>query len=419
MRRVGNRQFGIAGAFAITILIAFTGCDAQLGLPSIGTPVEWVDPADIGPSSRVSGPFGQAIALPITPGVKTSVSGSLNSPDEVATYQIGAIEPGDRITIEVNRVSSGFDPSVAVFDAELNLMHLNDDGYFFGRTTDSFVQVVARHYTSQCFVVVAPSVRSDTVGDYNLHITLDQDNAKPNMHPQIVYLDFDGGSNVVIASRAGVDIPKFSGSLIDDSFADATDELRNFVIDRVRSDYAPYDVTIISSTEEPPPAQQHTTVFFGSYSPTLLGIADSVDTYNDRPVQEAIVFVDTFSIFMSQEPTLEEMGDALANVASHEIGHLLGLHHTKDPLGIMDTSATLRQMLKPQVFTRSPINGDTFHVGYQDAPLTLLDNVGGDELAAFGLEAVRRAKVVDSWYEDGPQTPAREQLSFGSSCTGH
>jgi hypothetical protein len=130
--------------------------------------------------------------------------------------------------------------------------------------------------------------------------------------------------------------------------------------------------------------------------------------------------VDTFSVFMSQSPTVEEMADALANVASHEIGHLLGLHHTKDPHGIMGTSATLRQMLRQQVFKREPINGDTFAVGFQDSPRTLLANVGGDsEAASAAQEVLVSAKVLDPWYQDGPQQPARETMQFGTACGGH
>ena len=394
------------------------GCDAVSGLPFGG--VAYIDAADVSAASRASGPFGVAIKLPIELGVQNIVAGAVASPDEVVTYEIGAVEPGDRITVDVVAQDRGFDPAVAVFDGDLDVVHFNDDRNYFLHNTDPALQYTVRQTTDQCYVVVAPSVHSDSTGAYELHVTVSPSDDVPEPQAQIVYLDMDGASNVVVGGRAGVEVPAFTGSLIDPSFAGDTDELRARMVARVREDYAPYNVTIVTSDDGPPPSNPHSTVYFGSYNPTLLGLADSVDTFNGQQVQRAIVFVDTFSIFMSQQPTLDEMADALGNVASHEIGHLLGLHHTQDIHGIMDTSASLRQMLRRQAFSRSPINHDTFAVGFQDGPRTLLANLGGDEAAAYAAAAqLLRAKTIDPWYDEGPQFPAREMLQFGSSCGGH
>jgi hypothetical protein len=435
MRAIGNHQaaegvlsrsLGITG---IALLLAGAGCDALWptsdGLtPLIGAPVEWIDPVEIGPSSRVSGPFGQVITVPVEPGVQTSIPGTLFAPDDAVTYEIGAVSAGDRLDILVERVDVGFDPAVAVFDAGLNLLHTNDDHNYLVRDTNASVRFIARHHSDKCYVVVAPSTRSDTTGDYHLHVTLTPGDAVPQPDPQRIYLDFDGATNVVVGGRAGVTVPPFAGSMIDPQFAGDTTPLHDLIVERVRADYAAYEVEIFDSADGPPPDSAHSTVFFGSYNPTLLGLADNVDTFNTRPVQEAIVFVDTFTVFMSQEPTLIEMADALANVASHEIGHLLGLHHVTDPLAIMDTSATLRQMLRPQVFMRAPISGDTFRVGYQDAPVTLADNVGmragaADSLRAKWVDPVLAlpAEAFDPWYEEGPRDPARAGISLSSGCT--
>lgn len=411
------RACGAAALFAAALLP--TGCDVLSGLP-VG-PVSWIDPADVSAASRASGPFGVAIRLPIEPRVQNIVTGAVAGPDEVVTYEIGAVAPGDTILAEVISQDRGFDPAVAVFDADLDVINLNDDRNYYLRATDPVVQFTVRNASDECYIVVAPSIRSDSTGAYQLRITLTPEgDAAPEPAPQIIYLDFDGASSVVVGGRAPVEVPPFTGSMIDEAFANDTVDLRDLTIARVRSDYAPYDVVIVTSVDGPPPAEPHSTVYFGSYNPTLLGLADSVDTFNYQQVQRAVVFVDTFSVFMSQNPTVEEMGDALGNVASHEIGHLLGLHHTKDAQGIMDTSATLRQMLRRQSFRRSPINGDTFAVGFQDAPRTLLANVGGDADAAYSAEAtLLQAKVIDPWYEAGPQFPVRQTMQFGSGCTGH
>ena len=47
---------------------------------------------------------------------------------------------------------------------------------------------------------------------------------------------------MTIGSRAPVDVPTFSGSMIDDKFAPYTDELIEMVVERVRENYANFDV---------------------------------------------------------------------------------------------------------------------------------------------------------------------------------
>ena len=52
---------------------------------------------------------------------------------------------------------------------------------------------------------------------------------------------------------------------------------------------------------------------------------------------------DTFEAFDPLRPSVAAMSQAIANVACHEIGHLLGLVHTQSPNDIMDVTASLRQ----------------------------------------------------------------------------
>jgi hypothetical protein len=158
-----------------------------------------------------------------------------------------------------------------------------------------------------------------------------------------------------------------------------------------------------------------TRVYFGTYDPALLGVASGIDEFNGTYGQEAIVFVHTFAAFEPLKPTVEEIAHALANVASHEIGHLLGLVHTRDRHGIMDVTASLGDLLANQHFSFSPLYEEVFPIGSQDAVQSLVYAVGGDEELAYQAAADARANTsLMQKRSFGP--PAREYLQF-STCS--
>ena len=149
------------------------------------------------------------------------------------------------------------------------------------------------------------------------------------------------------------------------------------------------------------------------FDPNLLGVAENIDEYNLDTSQEAIIFADTFAAFSVLNPSVEEISQALANVASHEAGHLLGLYHCVDFRAVMDVTASLRQMLGDQSFVRAPMHQEYFPVGYQNALRMLIENVGGDLSVAKQATAARLA-ARPSWYDGGSGPPARADLIFGT-----
>lgn len=360
-------------------------------------------------------PFGPSSLLEIDDRQGLRIETSVDAPDEIQTYALGPMSPGDRISIQaVPLANSRLDPVVAIFDAEMNWVHYNDDRHYYNRQIDALIDFVSTTYSDDCFVVVASSPRAESVGELDLFITRETGNTPRPPARQAIYLEFEGQSNVVIGRRNPVNVPAFDASSIAEELAGYTDVLIEGVTARVRADFAPFNVPVYSSRYDARPSIPHTTIYFGSEDPGLLGLSDSIDTQNKYDVQEAIVFVDSFDLFLAASPTTQEWVDVLANVASHEIGHLLGLHHTADPREIMDTTADLVQMLKRQTFHRARLHDETFAVGYQDSVGTLGRNVG----YSSGLQpkAVSEPLATDGDVDYEPTTPARWFCEFGTAC---
>jgi hypothetical protein len=125
------------------------------------------------------------------------------------------------------------------------------------------------------------------------------------------------------------------------------------------------------------------------------------------------VFTDTFAAFNQLDPSSGQMAQAIANVTSHELGHLLGLVHTDDPAGIMDVTASLSQLLANQRFRRAPLYTAVFPIGAQDGLQYLLDAAGGD--AAWTLQKRLEDDYAASKRSlDTNEPPARELFYFGT-----
>jgi hypothetical protein len=173
-----------------------------------------------------------------------------------------------------------------------------------------------------------------------------------------------------------VDIPAFNAANVDPSFTGQTYAMVDAIVADVRTQYARFNVDIVASTQSASIPSDATVIYFGTYDPNLLGLADSVDEYNADLTQKAIVFTDTFSMFMPLKPTLEQIAIAIANVASHESGHLLGLEHTQQWTDLMDTTSPAQSLLVMQSFEVAPLYKEVFPVGEQDSVMLLADAVG-------------------------------------------
>jgi hypothetical protein len=418
MASTGVVRAGMGALALLCVGLGATGCGvAQSTSGADSENKSTTFPATGGAIEPVAGaasgdPFAKAVDWPVVPGERTSLSGTLHSPQQVDILDIGPVYPGDRIHVEV-QASSELDAAVAVLDADQNVLIVNDDRSFYSGLTDPLANVLVLHDSPGCYIAVTASPAVPSSGSYTLDVLLTEESPPDPPAAQRVYLNFDGAWDVVIGTRPAVDVPVFDAALIDPSLSGTTEAVIDRLIAMVREDYTGLNVDFYSSREAPPPEEPYTTIHFGAYDSALLGVAENVDEYNERPSQQAIVFVDTFAAFAVLEPSVEEISQALANVTSHECGHLLGLYHTEDFRGVMDISATLRQMLGNQSLALSPLHAEVFSVAQQDAVRTLLENVGGDaELLKRASLAQRAARP--SWYDvtDGP--PARSERIFGA-----
>jgi len=401
---------------ATALSSALTGCAALDGSTG-GAPAtilgSRVEPAGSGGNDS----FDSSEFLALPSNGKAITYSDLASANDIDVFDLGPVLAGDRITLLVT-AEGELDPAAALFDADGNAMIVNDDRNYFGGDWDSYIDAVVRRDTEHCYVAVAGSVKSSTAGNYSLELERTEGSeGATTPSSQVIYLNFEGATNVAIGPRDPVNVPAFEQSTIAQSWPTQIDELIELVVSRIRADFDGIDVVILSSNEQSAPTSTYSVIHFGAHDPALLGVAENVDEFNERKNQPAIVFVDTFSAFMSLDPAIEEIAQSLANVGSHEIGHLLGLNHTSDPRGIMDISASLQELLGNQAFSTSPLDYAVFPIGTQDAVKLLVEAVGGDDTVARSAGKMQRSQR-SLWYDQASGPPARDQFSLSSSC-GH
>jgi hypothetical protein len=172
-------------------------------------------------------------------------------------------------------------------------------------------------------------------------------------------------------------------------------------------------VTFYRDTDPDRPTEGYTSIYFGTSDSRLLGLADNIDPYNGNTRQSAILYTDTFSLFNQLHPGFNGTVGVLANVTSHEVGHLLGLRHTADPSDLMDVTASARQMLADQYFKLANLHSSVLPFGLQDAPAMLAWGVGGQLNARFRPEAHVLYKSVPAGGPDDFYIPRSMLMDCG------
>lgn len=313
------------------------------------------------------------------------IEGTISSFEDIDIYKIVYPFGGDE-SVFVRFRNDGADPynnlRVGMFYEDVDLA---DIGYVTASDPISLWPKLYNNGIQKDYVYLIVHGNGDLAVSEGYEIELIITNACFELYRPVqkILLDFNGAENVQIWRRPWFDIPVFDAGDIDPSFASYTQQIKDGILQKVREDYADYNVEVYSTDEVSEIEGDHITVYFGGYDNQLLGLADEIDSYNlnkNNELSEAQVFIETFGLYMVLNPSLQEMTNFLSNVASHEAGHLLGLRHTKDEDSIMDTSTTARKMMEEQWFKRADLHPTVinFDPGYQNEPELLKRNVGLD-----------------------------------------
>ncbi len=313
--------------------------------------------------------LGGTLALPTASLVQSdTLAGRVERAGDYDLFDIGPVGTGDVWQIGAADLLPQTAVVVALFDQDYNLLQR---AFLNGNVT---LNHMIRYETGNLIVgVMAPP---GARGDYRLALRQGATQSPPAPQPALVWLNFSGATGLRVNSRSGQSFGPFDAAQLGPAYAGMTAHVKAAILEAVRADYAEYNVTILSSDEAPAPEAPHSTIHFGGYDPGLLGLADSVDEYNATPSQNAVIYVQTFEGFSVMRLSAEEMGLMIANVTSHELGHLLGLYHTSQPDDVMDTTGSAWDLASNQAFRRASLESSVFATGWSDSPRRLEATVG-------------------------------------------
>ena len=297
--------------------------------------------------------------------------GRLDGATPYLLFDLGPSAAGDRWALSVRAAGNAASRLVvALFDGDTNLLWRDRLG------SGATVEHVLRADTEHLYAGV--TTLGGVAADFDLSVvqSLGGDPGAPGPQPQLVWLNFAGASDVRINSQPSETFGAFAAADLGAAYASDTDLIKAEIARIVRAQYADYDVTIVSSDEEPEPAAPHSTVHFGGADGRFLGIGEEVDRDNADPGDQALVYTRDFAAYYTMRLSPEEMARMVGNVASHELGHLLGLFHTRGADQLMDDTRSAWELVGESRLERAPLAETVFPMGLEDPGAVLARTMG-------------------------------------------
>ncbi|MBN2447618.1 MAG: matrixin family metalloprotease [Phycisphaerae bacterium] len=398
-------MLGILAATLAPIGCAMEGVPTdELGLDTLvgdvaGATASTTSTSDSASSSAVT-PSPAAFASDAQSQSAATFRGEVYGSDDYRLYNLGAAYAGEQWTVK--RTAWGDeDFTVVLFDQNYDMLYRSVLG-----SSGSLTHVL-REGVDNLYVAFARS-SSSAGGAFEFEANYLSGAAVPAPRTQVVYLNFEGTSNLTVNRRTGISFPPFDAAMLGDEYAGQTQEIKDIILAEMQRDYAAYDVQIISS-DDGPPSGTYSIVHFGGDGAGLLGLADNVDKYNSNQTQNAAVFVNSYSLYWTMKLSTVEMGQMVSNTASHELGHLLGLYHTEDPEELMDTTGSAWDLVEDQQFKQAPLHDTVFPFGYENTPKLLLQTVGPRPGGALDVDksedvakSISRAKIREFMKQELP-----------------
>lgn len=307
-----------------------------------------------------------AFAVTLDDDGKADLTASRIAADDVTFFRLGDFAAGDRIVVDVKSTSGNLDPVAAIFDAAEDIFAFNDDRAADGSDLNPFLDVVFRE-AGAYFLGVTPFPGAGTSGAYRVTVTVERGVGIDVPSGQTVFFNWAGGNGITVNNVGTFNLDPFSATDVGLS-AGQTDALKQRVESIIADRYQGLNITFVSSDREREPGVAHSTVHFGGFSRTAFAISEQIDTLNADRSDDTIVFTESFNGAFSRSPSFEQMAIALGNTTSHEIGHLLGLIHTKQCNDLMDTTCGNDSIVVSQSFERGPLDDSVFPTGFQNSP---------------------------------------------------
>ncbi len=404
MPMAANRSWLVAISAPATMLLSglLWGCGTSA--PSGG--------GSSGPSASAENEpndsFADAEKATFTTATTSRVSATIDNQDDVDVYDIGPISVGDRIVADIEATTPELDLVAVLYDQDFNLFMDNDDRNLDADLFDPFLEQTARHSGGAYFLAVGRSAfagSSPSVGDYAVTIQVFAGNTVPDTKTQYVLLNFEGGE-VEPDNLLRKFVDPFDAGAINRIYAGEDEPMIAAILDAARENFNEYEVEFFTDVDQIPAGAEFATIMMGSRSSRAFGIAEAIDHFNANLMDTAIIFTESFSPDQfTSTPTTEQLGIAIGNIASHELGHLMGLNHVDDEIALMDAVSPPDTFLADQDFKIAPLSGTILPLGNQNSPSLLSESVGLLPGAAIPLKSRSalpagprlRNKGVTSW----------------------